>query len=231
MKKKFVLGMVVLSMTAGQVAFAAGVGGARAPREVLMEYTKSMKETLLGKGGSAKNLKDAELQNAKSRITKELNSSRAADLNAAMSGEAGKARMESLVTIIAVKRSTENLAKTDAAEAQSMNAAADASLKLIANSTLVGALKIPETTMKAEEVSLVRDALSKAETMPADIIIQFSKAERDSYTQVLEKYDAIVSNSAGKKSAEESFVDAIMEVKKVDRTKALEIVKKLKECV
>ncbi|KYG66859.1 hypothetical protein AZI86_07440 [Bdellovibrio bacteriovorus] len=231
MKKKFVLGMVVLSMTAAQVSFAAGVGGARAPREVLMEYTKSMKETLLGKGGSAKNLKDAELQNAKSRITKELNSSRAADLNAAMSGEAGKARMESLVTIIAVKRSTENLAKTDAAEAQSMNAAAEASLKLIANSTLVGALKIPETTMKAEEVSLVRDALNKAETMPADIIIQFSKAERDSYTQVLEKYDSIVSNSAGKKSAEESFVDAIMDVKKVDRTKALEIVKKLKECV
>lgn len=231
MKKKFVLGMVVLSMTAAQVAFAAPAAGARAPREVLMEYTKTMKETLLGKAGSAKNLKEAELQNAKSRIIKELNSSRAGELNSAMSGEAGKARMESLVTIIAVKRSTENLARTDAAEAQSMNAAADASLKLIANSTLIGAKAIPETSMKSADVTLVREALSKAESMPADIIIQFNKAERDSYTQVLEKYDTLVAQSGGRKAVEESFVDAIMEVKKVDRTKALEIVKKLKECV
>ena len=231
MKKAFVVGMVVVSTLAANVSFAAGV--AKAPREVLMEYTKQSKEALFGKGGSAKTMSEASANQVKQTLIKELNlsSSKAASMKSALSGEAGKARLENLVTIIAAKRlSVESISKTDAAEATSIEKAADASAGLIANSVLIGAVKDSAIPMKAEELSLVRESLGKLETLSGEVLVNFSRAERDSYTQIMTKLETMA-ESGQVKSYEEAFITSIMEVKKVDRTKALEIVKKLKECV
>lgn len=229
MKKVLMVSLVVLTTASTSISLGAGV--ARAPREVLKDYTRQARETLFGKGGSAKTAQEATLNRVKGDLIKELNlPGKEASLRMAMGGEAGRARMDNLVTIVAAKKLSESLAKTDPVEAKSIEAAANATAKLISDASLVGALKDSAINMKAEELSLVRESLGKLENLSTDILVEFSRAERDSYTQIIEKYDALV-NSGTKKSAEEAFIDSIMEVKKVDRQKALETARKLRECV
>jgi hypothetical protein len=95
---------------------------------------------------------------------------------------------------------------------------------------LIGGVKDSAINMKPEELSLTREGLTKYVSLTGDVLVNFSRTERDSYTQIGDKYTEI-NNSSASKSEEENFITAIMEVKKVDRAKALEIVKKLKECV
>lgn len=226
-KKAFILGMVfVAGVSAAQISFAAQ---GKAPREIVVDYTKEIRQKMLGNtSATVKSLDSAKADAMKSIIIKELNmGSKTSDLNASISGEAGKARMDALLTIIAVKRSADAISKSDAVEAKSMLEAAEASVTLIANARLAGE---KSSTLQGTELNLVRETLGKLESMPADIITNFSKSERDSYTAVLKKLNELA-NDPATKSYEDAFILAIMEVKKVDRTKALEIVKKLKECV
>jgi len=219
MKAIFVSGLVILSTT---IAMAAP---GRAPREVLVDYTKQVREFMYGKGGSAKT---ADTASVKSKILEHLQlPARNKEIMMSLSGEKGEQRMDSMITIIAAKKMSAEISKSDSAEGQSLNAAAEASAKLIANHYLIG--DKPSKELSADQVTLVREALDKAESLPSRILTEFSKAERDSYTQVLERYDNL-NQQVSNKSVEDNFVQAIMEVKKVDRTKALEIVRKLKEC-
>ncbi|WII70572.1 hypothetical protein QJS83_08890 [Bdellovibrio sp. 22V] len=224
MKKIFVVGMVVLS-----ASFASAAGVAKSPRELLVDYTKQAKEHVYGTAGSAKGLNGSALNSTKETLLKHLEMpAMTGKLRPALSGKSGAERMDSLVTIIAAKKMSVEIGKKDAAEGQSIESAANASVKLIANADTVGAKASKD--LSKEEASLVGEALTKAEALPTRILTEFSKAERDSYTQVIEKYDQL-NQSGSSKSAEDNFVQAIMEVKKVDRTKALEIARKLKECV
>lgn len=223
--------LVIASIFFACATSAAGPA-ARSPREALLNYTKMAKEAVYGKAASAKRLNETSLNEAKKIIIEELKIPRTQQrqVMSALSGEAGALRMDNFITIIAAKKMSVELAKMDPAEAASIDKAADAATKLITNGPLVGAVK--ETSIKTlsrEELSLVRDSLMKIETVSSEIIVNFSKGERDSYTLVLERLSELA--ETGRKSYEESFVDAIMEVRKVDKAKALEIVKKLKECV
>ncbi len=235
-KKAFVIGMVLVSMSAAQVSFAAAANGAKAPRQMMETYVKQSREALFGKTGSAKNASEATLDTAKKALIRELDvpglkGTRAMrSMMTSLSGEAGRARMEALVTIVAVKKMKQSLEATDPAEAKSIDDAANAAAKLLANAYLLGA-KTDIVSLKGEELAIVKDSLTKLEKMPADIILQFEKAERDSFTVVIEKFNELVESSNGSKSYEELFVDAIMAAKGKTRAEALETAKKLKECV
>lgn len=227
MKKVFISGMVALTAT----IFSMSVNAAaiKSTRELLVDYTKQAREHLYGKSGTAKGVSDVALTEIKENLLKQLEMpGMESRLRPVLSGKAGADRMDSLVTIIAAKKMSSEVQKKDATEAQSIEAAANASAKLISHADIVGAK--PSKDLNKTESELVTSALQRAETLPTRILTEFSKAERDSYTQVIERYDQL--NQVGsKKSAEDNFVQAIMEVKKVDRTKALEIARKLKECV
>jgi hypothetical protein len=233
MKKGFIIGMLALSATvAFSTAHAAGATGAKAPREALADYTKTVKEHF-AKMGANKGVNSQNRSNIEKIVEQDLGLSGAkkAALLTSLTGSdaAVSARMEGLASIVAAKKMSADIAKTDKAEADSIQAAAEASAKMLANSSLVGSTK-EVATLKGEELTSVRQGLSKIETLAGDILVKFSKAERDSYTKVLEKYDELAETGT-KGSAEEAFVQAIMDVKKVDRAKALETVRKLKECV
>ncbi|MGZ3774170.1 MAG: hypothetical protein ACXVCY_11540 [Pseudobdellovibrionaceae bacterium] len=223
MKRIFVTGMVILT-----TSFASAVV-TKSLREVLVTNTEDVRADYYGgKGKTVENLDKAALEQAKNKLVNELGMP---DLHTVMSGTSGKAHLDQLVAVVAAKKYAVAL-KNDPnykEEGESIEAAAKATARLIANSNLIGALK--SKTLSTDEVALVRLAIEKLQKLPADILTKFTKAERDSYTKVLEKYDELNSSGNGR-SAEENLVQAIMTVNKnVDRTKALEIIEKLKKCV
>lgn len=234
MKKKLMIGMAALTLAmAFSPAHAAPVGGAKTAREALVEYSKQIKESAFGKGMTAKGLSGQQVKIAQDKIINELQLSSGKNnaLSMALKADASKSaqRLDNLATIVAAKKMATEISKTDAAEGQSISAAATATAKLIANSSLTGA-RTSSKELNTTEMAEVTAALTKLESLPETILTRFSKAERDSYTQIIERHDQIV-ESGKKSSSEDAFIEAIMEVKKVDRTKALEVAKKLKECV
>ncbi|KYG69099.1 hypothetical protein AZI87_07715 [Bdellovibrio bacteriovorus] len=220
MKKAFVTGIIVL---ASSFAVAAPV---KTSRELLVDYTKQIKEFAYGKGGTATKIQKS--KEAHEAIAKAVElPSHASDIAKSLSDS--PARIESMMTIVAAKKMSGEVSKTDAAEGKSLRDSADASAKVIANSWMRKLDR--ESNLTKEEMEVTSKALDRMENdIPTKMLTDFSKAERDSYTQIIERYDVLNNSSASKKN-EDNFVQAIMEVKKVDRAKALEIVRKLKECV
>lgn len=225
--KKLLMGAVAVAFTMGFATVHAAT--VKSPREMLVEYSRESREAVFGKGGSAKTLKDSALDQVKDNLLKQLElPDLAGRLRPNLSGTMGRERMDNLVTIIAAKKLSLELSKVDGKEAQSIEAAANASAKLLANADTFGVKK--STILTEVESKDVSAALSKAETLPDRILTQFSSSERESYTQVIERFDSL-NKSGSNKSAEDNFIQAIMDVKKVDKKTALDIAKKLKECV
>lgn len=239
MKKCFVIGMVALATTLSfSVSYAVGGTGAKSVQESLVDYTKQIKEFAFGQGGSAKGLSAQKAKIARDKLINELSlpSGKANSLALAMTSDSSKIaqRLESLATVIAAKKMSVEVSKTDAVEGKSIEQSAMASAKLLANSSLTGAQTSAghggHGLLNSAEMSEVTLALSKLETLPESILTHYSRAERDSYTQIINKHDELV-ELGSQRSSEDAFVQAIMDVKKVNKDKALEIVKKLKECV
>ncbi|UOF00270.1 hypothetical protein [Bdellovibrio reynosensis] len=220
MKKAFVFGAIFLASSIGMAA------PVKTSRELLKDYTKQIKEFMY-KGGTAKSLESSSA--AHKEIIKQINiPGKSFDLEKSLSNSGSASRIESMMTVLAAKKLSTEIIKTDAVEGKSMLESADATAKLIANNYLRDANKPSELGTNLE---LVTKTLDKMENeLPAKILVDFSVTERAAYVKIIEKYD-LLNNSPGAKRAEDNFVQAIMEVKKVDRTKALELVKKLKECV
>lgn len=234
MKKAFVIGMVALATTMSlSVAQAVEVGGVKSVKESLIDYTKKIKEATFGKSGSAKGLSAQQMQMARDKMINELNLPAGKNNSLAMSLKSDSAkseqRLEALATVVAAKKMAVEISKRDAAEGKSIDEAATASAKLLANASLTGARNSAKE-LNTAELSDTSAALTKLETLPEGILTRFSKEERDSYTKIIEKHDELIETGA-KSTSEEAFVQAIMDVKKVDKAAALEIVRKLKECV
>lgn len=233
MKKAFVFGMAALVTTMSLSLTVHAAPGAKPAREALVEYAKQVKAAAFGKGMTSKGLDAQKLKVAQDNIINELAlpSGKNNALSMALKADPAKSaqRLDSLATIVAAKKMAAEIGKTDASEGTSIDAAATASAKFMANSSLTGARKSAKDLSTAE-LTETTAALSKLETLPEAILTRFSKAERDSYTQIIERHDQIV-ESGKRGTSEEAFVDAIMEVKGVDKAKAMEVVKKLKECV
>lgn len=242
MKKAFVIGMVALSTTMSfSAAHAATTGGAKSAREMLIDYTKQVKENAFGnKNGSAKGISTQQAKVARDRMINELNlpSGVSNSLSIALTSDSAKAtqRLESLATVVAAKKMAAKIAEQDAAEGKSLDEAATASAKLLANSSLTGVQasvsgsRGAKNILNEAEMKEATAALDKLETLPEAIMTRFNKSERDSYTQILERHNQIV-EAGSTRSSEEALIQAIMDVKKIDKSQALEIAKKLKECV
>ncbi|MFZ4403061.1 MAG: hypothetical protein ACOYOK_03075 [Pseudobdellovibrionaceae bacterium] len=130
-----------------------------------------------------------------------------------------------LLTIVAAKRVASTL--TDKSEAQSLDNASQAVLKLLA---IEGNLAFGP---KSENT----DAAAKLSEMSPNILTNFKQAERNTYTEIINKYLEI-SESIGAKykgkdiaSAGDALIKAVMEVKNVDEATAKDLIKKLKDCV
>lgn len=233
MKTKWVLGMVAVTMSFS-TAFA--VGNVRAS-DMMPEYAKDIKQHAFSGKTSAKDMDRVQSEKAVATLSAALGlKTSSVDMMTILNKDASSKsdKIDTLATIVAGKRLAAEIAKTDKAEGESLDKAVEASTKLLLTSNKIG-LNTP--TVEAKETA---EALNKLLTQIEPLLTRYSKAERESFTKIMEKMNenlttdtsaqATRSSVAGK-SAEESFIDAIMSVKNVDRTKALEIVKKLRECV
>ena len=233
MKTKLVLGMVAAAVTISfSTAFA---GGARAV-DMMPEYSKTVKESVFHGQMTAAGLSGTQMKMAQDKLVNNaLFKVDSKALTVALNKDSSKKtqRLENLAVVIAATKMAAKISETDAVEGESLQKAAQASAKVIVNSAKVGLDK------SSDEMKEVTEALIKLESLPESILTRFSKAERDSYTQIIEKQNELLTADSGPltrssvqgKSAEAAFVEAIMQVKGVDRTKALEVVRKLKECV
>lgn len=237
MKKLMMIGMVIISTTsASNLAFAAnptvgpGAAGTRSPRDVMRDYVETSKKAILGASGTTRGMSDARLAQARRDILADLALPHLnAGLTLALAGNtpAARARMETLITLSAAKKTGVELAKVNKAEGDSIVAAADAAAKYMTNLSLIGSREV--TTMSAVELTTVRSALTKMENISGEMVVNYSKAERDSHTKILEVLDQKA--STGRLTIEEAMIQTVMEVKGVDRAKALEIIGKLSTCV
>ncbi|MBX2987940.1 MAG: hypothetical protein KF802_08580 [Bdellovibrionaceae bacterium] len=234
MKKQFIAGMLMISMTAP--AFGAGMKG-------MPEYIKTVKEHVLGKDAAGKARTNAAglaqqahtIANDKIIKNFDLSSGEARGIrdsltvSAKNSKEQVEARLENLASLLAAR----NLAKdrlsvqAEKEEAQSVLEATNAMVRIMALSSLKRQVAVKNNLTKAES-DVAAEALDKYEAL-GEAVVSMNKAERDMYTKVALKTDELV--QSGKFSPEEALVESIMVAKGVDKAKALEIVKKLKECV
>ena len=233
MNSKLVLGMVAVTMT---ISFSTAFAGGNRAVDMMPEYSKTIKESIFHGQTTAAGLSGAQIKIAQDKLVNNaLLKVDSAALSEALNKDTAKKtqRLENLAVIIAATKMAAKISETDAVEGESLQKAAQASAKVIVNSAKVGLDKT------SNEMIEVTEALVKLESLPESILTRFSKAERDSYTQIIENQSELLTASSGPltrssvqgKSAEAAFVEAIMQVKGVDRTKALEVVRKLKECV
>lgn len=234
MKNTTFIGLMALTATlAFSSAHAAGKPGAKGFKEALTEYTETVKLAAFGKGKTAEGLSAQAIESARNTLINELkiSGSQSNALSQALSGsgEVVTKRMNNMAVIVAAKKISTEISKQDAGEGQSIDASANAMAKWVANSPLIGARKAGKD-LSAAEMAEVSTAMSKIDNLQESILTKFSKDERDSFTQVMNEHNKLVENGA-KGSSEEAFIQAIMNIKQVDRAKALEIARKLKDCV
>jgi hypothetical protein len=226
MKKKFIVGMMIVTGGISFNAQAAGLGGAKPVREILTDYVKDIQKYAADKVAVANKTQSGQKLKTDDILMDDLklSSGDKTSIKAVIAGAKDKTAItKSLATILAAK----NLAagKSDA-ESGSINGAADASLKLMANAPLIGE-KSSSTFLSAVELKDTSEALKKLVAMP-EKFIAFETKERDSYTKIIEKSDEM---SVKAETFEEAFVKAVMESQGVSKEKAMEIVRRLKDCV
>ena len=226
MKKQFIVGMLVFTSVVSFNAQAASLGAGKSVREVLTEYVKDIQKYASEKVAAANKLQSGQKMKAHDILMSDLKLSAGekTSIKSAIASAKDKAAMtNSLATILAAKNMAAG--KSDA-ESTSINIAADASLKLMANAPLIGE-KSTSSFLNTAELKETRDALTKLVSMP-EKFIAFETKERDSYSKTIVKSDEM---SIKAETFEEAFVKSIMESQGVSKDKAMEIVRKLKDCV
>lgn len=230
MKAALILGMAVALSQMTVLPAYANKGGAR---EAIAKYAETVRASAFGAAKSAAKLPVAARKAAQEKIVKELglNGIKASSINLALNSAdsaTAAAHLDNLAVVIAGQKYGAELAKTNKEEGESLLTAANSGAKIIAHSGLVGTTK-KSSLLNDSELVEVRAGLNKLATMPELMVTRFNKAERDSYSQIVSKYDELM--EAGRTTPEDAFVTAVMQVKKVDKEGALAIVKKLKDCV
>lgn len=228
MKKQFIVGMMLMTTAVSFNVHAAGVKGTETARESIKRYVDNMKKFASEVKAPSADLRSQQVAKALDTTVDQLNISggeKASIKSLIANSKNNQAALTgSLAAIIGAKSATAG--KKGDAESTSIDKAADAALNLMSNAVLVGA-KETSSSLSPKELAETRDALKKLISMP-DKFITFETKERDSYTNIIMKADELSTKS---ETYEDAFVKAIMENQKVSKDKALEIVRKLKECV
>lgn len=237
MKKTVLIGLTLVTFSMGAFAASTNLSSVQI-RSKLTEYLdKDVKPAIFGKGiSSSKGLAAQAHKLATDKILTEL-SSDAATRNALrgslvmqgkVTADVVEARLNSIASLIGAKKVATELIKNgnNIEEAKSIDSSVTALTKLLASTDLVSATT-KYTTLQSNEVSDAIAAVRKMETL-GEAVVKMDKADRDMYTKVAEK---TVEKAQNGKNLEEALVEAIMDVKSIDKTKALEIARKLKDCV
>ena len=232
MKAKFLFGMVALAAT---MAFSTAhavvddVAKAKTSKQMLIEYTAEVKKAEFGASMTAKGLDEAKLGSAKASMidSLQLEAQEASKLSISLGHN--PQRIELLATVAAAKKWAGQVSQKDPVEGKSLNDAATAAAKLLANASLTGSFEDSQE-LNPKELADTTAALTRTEALIEALLTHFNQAERNSWTQVLERQSAIIDARPGKPS-EDAFVEAIMSVKGVDKATAMDLVRKIKECV
>ncbi|HEY8271467.1 MAG TPA: hypothetical protein VIG33_11315 [Pseudobdellovibrionaceae bacterium] len=233
MKKKFIVGMMIVTSTLSFSAHAAGTAvEARPAREVLKTYVEDVKKWAAKKigenraslpvGEKMKTEKAAEIFMEELKVPAADKTS----IKSAMGKSKNKkAFNDSLATIMATRRMTEG--KSDV-ESKSLEEASDALIGVLADAKDIGSTANSKFfNEKTTDFADTTAALNKVVEMP-DKFILFDTKTRDQFTKALVKTRELSYKS---ETYEEAFVKALMESQGIDRAKAMEIVRKLKDCV
>lgn len=228
MTKRILIGMTTVALAIN--AMAATTGTTTIRESITKQSEKVKKEAFAGAASMSKVAeaqKSAALDKLISWVAK---GDQASSLKIALNGLSGKERdaaADDLASIVAAKQIGE--LTSDKVEGASLVRAAEASANTLSSARFVGVIK-SSSLLKTEELADATAAMRKLIEMPELILTRFSIKERDSYSAVLEKMNEKIEKGTVK-SAEEALVTSIQEVMNVDKAKAMEIVKKLKDCV
>lgn len=237
MKKQLLVGMMIMTSAISFNTFAAGLNGAKAPKEMVMDYMKQVEEYKNSvKTGKVKasSLETAEALKQQDKTMDDLGLTRAEKASIKTFISSGKGQkidvVSTLNVLLAAKNGTFN--KTDA-ESASIRNSVDASVKLMANADLIGERKSSSFLAEADFKDTTA-ALKKLSSI-AEKPLSYEMTERDSYTAAINKATEL---SGKTETFEEAFVKGIMETAKdtngktgVSKEKAMEIVRKLLKCV
>lgn len=240
MKTKLILGMMTaaimgFSMTAQADVRPGAVAHERTVKDQIEAYKKVVERYLYGKGSGgavgeqandahlSKTLSDLGVGAAeKGNLTSILKSSKASD--AAQASRWNKLML--LLTNRAFFRDTSSLQGEQKVDAESRYKAADALIKLLANSDKIGA-RTKSDLLSETEMKEVRENFGKVEEL-IERILEMDPKSRDSYTKLLE---AIVEKlKDNRNSFEDAVIKALMEMKGLTKEQALELLRKLKLC-
>jgi hypothetical protein len=207
MKKAFVLGMAFVTVVSSQ-SFAAGTA------KGFTDYVKVTKEHYLDTStGKFK-------QGAKEAFSAKLNiaGEKSSLLESAMKSPE---KMNTLIMLAAAKEAA--ISKKDTVTSD----AADASAALVLRGAMLSKI---EGKNAEDPMVIANNAIKKIEVKAEEILTQFGPTERAAYKDVLVEFDKLVSTSKSG-SYEELFLQAIEKSRGVTREKAVEIAKKLRDCV
>lgn len=207
MKKAIALGMTVLTVI-GSTTWAAPA------TKTFTDYVKVTKEHYLESSGNFK-------PKAREAFTVRLNI-RGEKLSLLDSAMKDPAKRETLIMLAAVKTAATEKSDTITSDA------ADASVALVLRSAML--TKIDAKANQQDPLVISNLAIRKIQTKAQDILTQFQGNERAAYKKVLVEFDKLVSTERTG-TYEEIFLKAIEKSQGVTREKAIEIAKKLKDCV
>ncbi|WP_413585983.1 hypothetical protein [Bdellovibrio sp. HCB274] len=218
MKKAFIIGMTIAFSAS---AFAAP--GKMTTIERVTKFEKTSQEYFLDANG---NLKNASGKNAEKRYLEQALRDLAPGKESKIVENAvqDKEILKNLISITAVKKAADKIEDRD--EARELTEGSQGLAEMIGQVHLAGKITSRENT--AEQTTLATAAYNKMLRLGSQILTQFKGADRTAYVKVISAFNARKGNG---KTPDENLVDAVMETQKVSKEKALEILKKLKDCV
>jgi hypothetical protein len=233
MKKAFIIGMTI--------AFSATALAAPAKMtttEKLAKFDKTSQEYFLDSNGNLKNAsgKNAErkyLEQSLNGISKRESQVVDNAINYAPSAKQGTKEyadmklqvMKNLVSIVAAKKAAEKI--ENSGEAKEISDAATGLASVLENMHLLK--KAESRILTKEENTVAVEAYDKFARLGTEILTSFQGADRASYSRVLAEFTKQSGDSS--KLPSEILVDSVMASQKVSKEKAIEILKKLKDCV
>ena len=231
MKKRIVIGMMLISSAFTMTAHAAGnteVHGITS-EQVLRDYTTDIAKKAYKDKTSATSLNAQELKQAQDILMER--SGLSSDVQngliqfIASTGSKKAATTDTVTQLIAAKNM--GVSRTDA-DSKSFSKVGQGGLSLLANSALIGyhdhtdLLSAPEMSDVTLVLKKIQDKVLKRE------LLTWKSNERDGIGSALARAGEL---NVGSADIADSFVKAVMETQGVSKEKAMEIIRRFKDCV
>jgi hypothetical protein len=242
MKSKLIVGMLAMSFIAAPTFAAPTTAAAHAKTaKAVTEYKEKVRTSYFGKGVTKASALSAQAAKAaKDKVVADLelatnDRSKVAELLMVKEGDqASKDLADTRLDVLVGLSATRTLAKswiaskdaTARSEGEALLASTDTLIQTLINSKLTGHRETSALLNKAE-LTLTKEATRNLEAI-ADSIPTM-KESGPIFVEVLARRNELLRD--GRLSAEEALLQSIMDVRKVSKEKAMEIIRKMKDCV